>query len=95
VAYQAIECYGVIGDMRTAALVETNGSIDWFCYPLRLAQRVRRPCAPRQLLCREAGVSPWAPAGRPTRESERVGPRSRFCLDPPSCDGRVPMQRRW
>lgn len=32
-AYQPIENYGVIGNMRTAALVCLNGSIDWFCYP--------------------------------------------------------------
>jgi GH15 family glucan-1,4-alpha-glucosidase len=33
VAYQPIEEYGVIGDTQTAALVGTNGSIDWFCFP--------------------------------------------------------------
>jgi GH15 family glucan-1,4-alpha-glucosidase len=31
--YQPIENYGIIGDMRTVALVGTNGSIDWFCFP--------------------------------------------------------------
>ena len=31
--YQAIEDYGIIGNLRTAALVGKNGSIDWFCYP--------------------------------------------------------------
>ena len=31
--YLPIEEYGVIGDLHTAALVGTNGSIDWFCYP--------------------------------------------------------------
>ncbi len=31
--YQPIENYGVIGNMRTVALVGMNGSIDWFCIP--------------------------------------------------------------
>ncbi|MBV9771388.1 MAG: glycoside hydrolase family 15 protein [Bryobacterales bacterium] len=31
--YQPIEDYGVIGNLRTAALIGKNGSIDWFCYP--------------------------------------------------------------
>jgi GH15 family glucan-1,4-alpha-glucosidase len=29
----AIESHGLIGDLRTCALVATNGTIDWFCYP--------------------------------------------------------------
>jgi GH15 family glucan-1,4-alpha-glucosidase len=31
--YQPIENYGIIGNMRTVALVGLNGSIDWYCYP--------------------------------------------------------------
>jgi len=31
--YQPIEDYGVVGNMRTVALVGKNGSIDWFCFP--------------------------------------------------------------
>ena len=31
--YLPIETYGIIGDLHTVALVGTNGSMDWFCYP--------------------------------------------------------------
>ena len=32
-AYEPIENYGIIGNMRTVALVGINGSIDWYCPP--------------------------------------------------------------
>ncbi len=30
---QPIQEYGVIGNMRTVALISTRGSVDWFCFP--------------------------------------------------------------
>lgn len=32
-SYQPIENYGIIGNMRTVALVGMNGSMDWYCSP--------------------------------------------------------------
>ena len=32
-SFQPIENYGVIGNMRSIALVGMNGSIDFLCYP--------------------------------------------------------------
>ena len=32
-AYKSIDSYGVIGDLHTAVLVGTDGSIDWACFP--------------------------------------------------------------
>ncbi len=32
-AYHPIESYGIVGDMHTAALIGTDGSIDWLCFP--------------------------------------------------------------
>ena len=31
--YLPIEDYGIIGNLRTVALVGMNGSIDWYCSP--------------------------------------------------------------
>lgn len=31
--YQPIENYGVIGDLRTAALIGKDASLDWLCWP--------------------------------------------------------------
>ena len=32
-AYLPIEDYGIVGNMRTCALIGVNGSVDWFCSP--------------------------------------------------------------
>src|SRR5215510_3099102 len=32
-AYQPIEHYGIVGNMRTAALIGIDGSVDWLCLP--------------------------------------------------------------
>src|SRR3712207_9491651 len=31
--YPAISDHGLIGDLQTAALVSTDGTVDWFCCP--------------------------------------------------------------
>ena len=32
--YQPIEDYGVVGNLRTVALIGKNASVDWFCFPV-------------------------------------------------------------
>ena len=32
-AYPPIEDHGIIGNMHTAALIGTDGTMDWLCYP--------------------------------------------------------------
>ena len=31
--YPAIEDHGLVGDLQTAALVSTDGTVDWMCLP--------------------------------------------------------------
>ncbi|MET9729423.1 glycoside hydrolase family 15 protein [Streptomyces sp. NPDC006458] len=60
-AYPLIENHGLIGDLQTAALVTTDGTIDWFCCP-----RFDSPSVFGALLDREKGghftVRPADPA---------------------------------
>jgi GH15 family glucan-1,4-alpha-glucosidase len=59
VAYPPIADHGVIGNLRTVALVATDGTIDWFCFP-----RFDSPSVFASLLDdRKGGCFRIAPAG--------------------------------
>lgn len=67
-----IEDHGLIGDLRTAALVGTDGTIDWFCAP-----RFDSPSIFGALLDRDEGGS-WqiSPHDGPTRTQQFYFPDS-------------------
>ncbi|HET8928065.1 MAG TPA: trehalase-like domain-containing protein, partial [Microbacterium sp.] len=48
--YPNIADHGLIGDLQTAALIDTDGTIDWFCVP-----RFDSPSVFASLLDRERG----------------------------------------
>jgi len=66
----AIEDYALIGDLQTAALVGTDGSIDWLCLPRFDSQ------APFAALLGDEGNGHWrlAPAGPVSRVERRYRP---------------------
>ncbi|MCK2243577.1 MULTISPECIES: glycoside hydrolase family 15 protein [unclassified Crossiella] len=68
--YAPIADHGLIGDLRTAALVTTDGTIDWFCYP-----RFDSPSVFGALLDhRRGGHFGIHPARRPYRSTQLYFP---------------------
>ena len=68
--YQPIEDYGVIGNLRTAALVGMDGSIDWLCLP-----HFDSPSVFAAILdCRKGGRCRIAPAGNDFRRKQFYWP---------------------
>ncbi|HVD71311.1 MAG TPA: trehalase-like domain-containing protein, partial [Actinomycetota bacterium] len=68
----AIEDYGIIGDLRTAALVGNDGSIDWLCVP----RFDSAACFAALLGNEQNGTWRIAPAGKVIGTSRRYRPHS-------------------
>jgi hypothetical protein len=54
-AYPPIADHGLIGDLQTAALVATDGTVDFYCYPVS----IHRPCSLRCSTTNAGAASPW------------------------------------
>ena len=82
--YQPIENYGLIGNLRTAALVGMDGSIDWLCLP-----RFDSPSVFAAILDdQKGGPVPHRPAGR------RVPPQAALLAEHQRPHHPVPAPRR-
>jgi hypothetical protein len=77
--YQPIENYGLIGNMRTAASVGLDGSIDWLCLP-----RFDSPSVFGAILDDAKGGRFLDPAGDPRGPAEAFYCRTRTCWSPGS-----------
>jgi GH15 family glucan-1,4-alpha-glucosidase len=74
--YQAIENYGVIGDLHTAALVSMEGSIDFMCFP-----RFDSPTIFASLLdCNHGGHFQIVPAAGEFKRRQRYLPDTNILL---------------
>lgn len=60
--YQPIENHGIVGNMRSAALVSLDGSVDWLCLP-----RFDSPSVFGAILDADKGAASGSPRPRPGR----------------------------
>ena len=75
--YPNISDHGLIGDLQTAALVSTDGTVDWFCCP-----RFDSPSVFASLLDAERRLLPDLPRHERLREQAAVFLRYRHADHP-------------
>ena len=80
-SYPAIADHGLIGDLQTAALVATDGTVDWFCCP-----RFDSPSIFASILDdQRGGRFALAPVGPPDTREADVPPRTPPSSSPGIC----------
>jgi hypothetical protein len=76
--YPAIADHGLIGDLQSAALVATDGTVDWFCCP-RTRDRAAPAGQTRGLICEDEtwSVNPSAMATGRSWDMSSLGDEER------------------